>query len=77
MHNSNVVSSKVYRPAPPPFSPHVKNNRDAHVDYLRHSQEHADILREIVEHARELRPLESDLDSACKYTTRIQELLVY
>ncbi|GJR28452.1 retrovirus-related pol polyprotein from transposon TNT 1-94 [Tanacetum coccineum] len=31
----------------------------------------------IVEHAIELRPLDSDLDSACKYTTRIQELLVY
>ncbi|GKB96819.1 retrovirus-related pol polyprotein from transposon TNT 1-94, partial [Tanacetum coccineum] len=29
------------------------------------------------EHARALRPLDSDLDSACKFATRIQELLVY
>ncbi|GJR02614.1 retrovirus-related pol polyprotein from transposon TNT 1-94 [Tanacetum coccineum] len=29
-----------------------------------------------MEHARELRPFDSDLDSACKYTTRIQELLL-
>ncbi|GJX71167.1 retrovirus-related pol polyprotein from transposon TNT 1-94 [Tanacetum coccineum] len=43
-----------------------KNNREAHVDYLKHTQENADILHEIVEQARELRPLDSDLESACK-----------
>ncbi|GJU95334.1 hypothetical protein Tco_1320090 [Tanacetum coccineum] len=50
---------------------------EAHVDYLKHTQENPDILREIVEQAKELRPLDSDLDSACKFVTRIQELLVY
>ncbi|GJT09455.1 retrovirus-related pol polyprotein from transposon TNT 1-94 [Tanacetum coccineum] len=40
-------------------------------------KENADTLHEIVEHARALRPLDSDLDSACKFTTRVQELLVY
>ncbi|GJZ75688.1 hypothetical protein Tco_0640153 [Tanacetum coccineum] len=59
------------------LSPLVKHNRDAHVDYLKHTQENADILREIIEHAIKLRPLDSDLDSACKFVTRIQELLVY
>ncbi|GJT06967.1 hypothetical protein Tco_0841429 [Tanacetum coccineum] len=39
--------------------------------------ENADTLREIVEQARALSPLDSDLDSACKFATRIQELLVY
>ncbi|GJW60584.1 hypothetical protein Tco_0109919 [Tanacetum coccineum] len=29
------------------------------------------------EHTRALKPLDSDLDSACKYATRIQEVLVY
>ncbi|GJW01910.1 retrovirus-related pol polyprotein from transposon TNT 1-94 [Tanacetum coccineum] len=33
--------------------------------------------REIIEHPRALRPLDSDLDSACKYVKRIQEVLVY
>ncbi|GKD42142.1 retrovirus-related pol polyprotein from transposon TNT 1-94, partial [Tanacetum coccineum] len=42
---------------------------DAHIDYIKHSWEHADILREIVEHARALRPLDSDLDSACQTFT--------
>ncbi|GJZ94725.1 hypothetical protein Tco_0666928, partial [Tanacetum coccineum] len=40
-------------------------------------KEHADTLREIVEHARALRPLDNDLDSACKFAMRVQELLVY
>ncbi|GKF02079.1 hypothetical protein Tco_0029002, partial [Tanacetum coccineum] len=35
------------------------------------------ILCEIVKQARELRPFDSDLDYACKFVTRIQELLVY
>ncbi|GKA16290.1 hypothetical protein Tco_0696037, partial [Tanacetum coccineum] len=52
-------------------------SKEAHIDYLKHTKEHADTLREIVEQARELRPLDSDLDSSCKFATRIQELLVY
>ncbi|GKC80278.1 retrovirus-related pol polyprotein from transposon TNT 1-94 [Tanacetum coccineum] len=64
VHNSNVVTSKVYKLDLQPLSLMVKHNWNAHVDYLKHTQENADILREIVEHARELRPLDSDLDSA-------------
>ncbi|GJZ41716.1 hypothetical protein Tco_0588602 [Tanacetum coccineum] len=54
-----------------------KNDKDEHVDYLKHTQENVDILHEIVKHARELRPIDSDLASACTFVTRIQELLVY
>ncbi|GJV09019.1 hypothetical protein Tco_1346675 [Tanacetum coccineum] len=46
-------------------------------NYIKHAQKHADNLREIVERARALKPLDSDLDYACKYATRIQEVLVY
>ncbi|GJU29244.1 retrovirus-related pol polyprotein from transposon TNT 1-94 [Tanacetum coccineum] len=60
-----------------PLAPKLLNNRDAHIDYIKHSREHADILRKIVEHARALRLLDSDLDSACKIVQRIQEVLVY
>ncbi|GJV12632.1 retrovirus-related pol polyprotein from transposon TNT 1-94 [Tanacetum coccineum] len=57
---------------------HVKQqNRDAHIDYLRHTQEQADTLREIVKQAKPKQPLDRELDFACKYATRIQELLVY
>ncbi|GKA40576.1 hypothetical protein Tco_0733169 [Tanacetum coccineum] len=64
MHNSNVVTLKVYKLDLQSLSPLVKHNRNAHVDYLKHTQENVDLLREIVEHARELRPLDSDQDSA-------------
>ncbi|GJR45865.1 hypothetical protein Tco_1313968 [Tanacetum coccineum] len=77
VHNSNVVTSKVYKLYLQPFSPLVKHNRDAHVDYLKQTQENVDILREIVEHARELRPLDSDLAFAYTFVTRILELLIF
>ncbi|GKE15492.1 retrovirus-related pol polyprotein from transposon TNT 1-94, partial [Tanacetum coccineum] len=60
-----------------PLAPKVLKNRDAHIDYIKHTQENVDILSEFVEHARALRPLDSDLDSVCKYAKRIQEVLVY
>ncbi|GKD21958.1 hypothetical protein Tco_1223661 [Tanacetum coccineum] len=48
------------------LSPILLRNRETYVDYLKYTQEHANTLCEIVEHARELRPLDSDLDSACR-----------
>nr|GEV52097.1 copia protein [Tanacetum cinerariifolium] len=52
----------------------LRNNRIVHSDYLKHTQEETTTLREIVEHERSLNPL--SLDYACKYTKRIQELLI-
>ncbi|GJW76217.1 hypothetical protein Tco_0137899 [Tanacetum coccineum] len=52
------------------------NNRSAHSDYLKHTQEEAAILREIVEHEKSQNPLNISLDSTCKYTKQIQELLI-
>ncbi|GKD47228.1 retrovirus-related pol polyprotein from transposon TNT 1-94 [Tanacetum coccineum] len=43
---------------------------------LKHTQDQAATLREIVEQVRLLSPLDSTLDYACKYVTRIQELLI-
>ncbi|GJW25929.1 hypothetical protein Tco_0039740 [Tanacetum coccineum] len=60
-----------------PLPPRLLQNRDAHIDYLRHTQEQANTLREIVEQAKAKQPLDSELDFACKYATRIQELLAY
>ncbi|GJW61674.1 retrovirus-related pol polyprotein from transposon TNT 1-94 [Tanacetum coccineum] len=69
VHNSNVVTSKVYKLDLPPLSPCIKYNMAAHVDYLKHTQENADILHEIIKHARELRLLDSDLASALSSST--------
>ncbi|GKB38815.1 hypothetical protein Tco_0883757, partial [Tanacetum coccineum] len=39
---------------------------DAHIDYIKYTQENANILRELVKHARALRPLDSDLADSHK-----------
>ncbi|GJT78624.1 retrovirus-related pol polyprotein from transposon TNT 1-94 [Tanacetum coccineum] len=57
--------------------PRLLKNREIHINYLRNTQEQANILREIVEQVKAKQPLDGDLDLACKYATRIQELLVY
>nr|GEU69070.1 hypothetical protein [Tanacetum cinerariifolium] len=59
-----------------PLAPKLRNNRTTHTDYLRHTQEETTILREIFESERLLNPLNNFLDYACKYTKRIQELLI-
>nr|GEZ97524.1 hypothetical protein [Tanacetum cinerariifolium] len=59
-----------------PLAPKLCNNRTAHIDYLRHTQEETDTLREIFESERLLNQLNTSLDYACKYTKRIQELLI-
>nr|GFC66656.1 pyruvate, phosphate dikinase regulatory protein, chloroplastic [Tanacetum cinerariifolium] len=56
--------------------PKLRMNRTAHTDYIRHTQEEAATLREIVESERLLSPLNTSLAYACKYTRRIQELLI-
>ncbi|GJY12107.1 hypothetical protein Tco_0381416 [Tanacetum coccineum] len=53
-----------------PLAPKLLRNRNAHIDYLKHTQENVDILRDLVEYARALRPLDSDLDSALKDATK-------
>nr|GEX43390.1 hypothetical protein [Tanacetum cinerariifolium] len=54
----------------------LRKNRSAHTDYIRHTQEKAATLREIVKSERLLSPFNTSLDYACKYTRRIQELLM-
>ncbi|GJX35682.1 integrase, catalytic region, zinc finger, CCHC-type containing protein [Tanacetum coccineum] len=60
-----------------PSAPRLLKNRDAHIDYLKYTQEQADILRGIVKQAKAKQTLDNALDFACKHAKRIQELLVY
>nr|GEW75709.1 hypothetical protein [Tanacetum cinerariifolium] len=59
-----------------PLAPKLRNNRAAHTNYLRHTQEETTTLRKLVKSERLLNPLNLSLDYACKYTKRIQELLI-
>nr|GFB62508.1 hypothetical protein [Tanacetum cinerariifolium] len=57
--------------------PRLRNNRDAHLDYLRHLKESVETIRDIVEEAKVVRPLDRSIVSACRYTKHSQELLEY
>ncbi|GKB20707.1 hypothetical protein Tco_0854630 [Tanacetum coccineum] len=59
-----------------PIAPKLLNNKTAYSDYLRHTQEQAAILREVVEQVKSQNSLNNSLDCVCKYTKRIQELLI-
>ncbi|GJS25894.1 retrovirus-related pol polyprotein from transposon TNT 1-94 [Tanacetum coccineum] len=63
-NNAKVITPEMFKLDLEPLAPRVLNNKDAYIDYIKHSREHADTLQEIVKHARALRPLDSDLDSA-------------
>ncbi|GKC76183.1 hypothetical protein Tco_1126957, partial [Tanacetum coccineum] len=60
-----------------PISPRNRNNREVHLDYLKHLKESVETLREIIEEAKVERPLDSPLGFACLYTKHSQELLEY
>nr|GFB26375.1 hypothetical protein [Tanacetum cinerariifolium] len=60
-----------------PIVPRLRNNRNAHLDYLRHLKESIETIRDIVEEAKVVRPLDRSIVSACRYTKHSQELLEY
>ncbi|GJZ89697.1 integrase, catalytic region, zinc finger, CCHC-type containing protein [Tanacetum coccineum] len=63
-NNAKVIALGMFKLDLEPLSTKVLKNKDAHIDYIKQSQEHADTLQKIVEYARALRPLDSDLDAA-------------
>ncbi|GJV59335.1 putative ribonuclease H-like domain-containing protein, partial [Tanacetum coccineum] len=52
------------------LNPRLLNNRSAHSDYLKHTQEEAAILKEIVEQGKSQNPLKTSLDSAWTMTPK-------
>ncbi|GJT67903.1 hypothetical protein Tco_1019383 [Tanacetum coccineum] len=58
-----------------PITPKLLNKRTAHSAYIKHTQEEAAVLRDLVDHIKANYPLDHTLDSACRYTKLIQELL--
>ncbi|GJT65690.1 retrovirus-related pol polyprotein from transposon TNT 1-94 [Tanacetum coccineum] len=54
-----------------PLAPRLLNNMEAHIDYLKHTQEQADTLQGIVEQAKAKQPLDNGLDFACKVFTEV------
>ncbi|GJT04999.1 retrovirus-related pol polyprotein from transposon TNT 1-94, partial [Tanacetum coccineum] len=60
-----------------PIPSRNRNNREVHLDYLKHLKESVETLREIVEEVKVERPLDRSFASACLYTKHSQELLEY
>nr|GEX43371.1 hypothetical protein [Tanacetum cinerariifolium]GEX62079.1 hypothetical protein [Tanacetum cinerariifolium] len=75
MENANL--KRMFKLNLDPLARRLLKNRDAHIDYLKYTQEQADILRGIVEQAKVKQPLDNALYFSCKHAKRIQELLVY
>nr|GEX52485.1 retrovirus-related Pol polyprotein from transposon TNT 1-94 [Tanacetum cinerariifolium] len=60
-----------------PLAPKLRNNRIAHNDYLKHTQEETATLREIVENEGLLNPLNTSLDYAYHSLKVVQIVLWY
>ncbi|GKE27255.1 hypothetical protein Tco_1442639, partial [Tanacetum coccineum] len=58
-----------------PITPKLLNNNTSHSTYIKHTQEEAAVLRDLVEHVKANYPLDHPLESACRYTKQIQDLL--
>ncbi|GJW86295.1 retrovirus-related pol polyprotein from transposon TNT 1-94 [Tanacetum coccineum] len=58
-----------------PITPKLLNKRTTHFAYIKHTQEEATVLRDLVDHVKANYPLDHSLESACRYTKLIQELL--
>ncbi|GJS64150.1 hypothetical protein Tco_0678714 [Tanacetum coccineum] len=76
-YKTSVLATGRYAIDVKPIPPRNRNNREVHLDYLKHLKESVETLREIVEKARVERPLDSPLAFACLYTKHSQELLKY
>ncbi|GKC02576.1 hypothetical protein Tco_0994186 [Tanacetum coccineum] len=60
MNKPKVIAPVVHKVDLEPLSPKLKNDREAHVDYIRITKENADTLRDVVEQAE----LKISLDNA-------------
>ncbi|GJY66604.1 hypothetical protein Tco_0468842 [Tanacetum coccineum] len=77
LDNATTIAPGMFKLDIEPLSHRLKNNRDAHEDYLKKTIEKTNTIRGLVERARKQNPSEPLLDSTCKFTKHIQELLVY
>nr|GEV38741.1 reverse transcriptase domain-containing protein [Tanacetum cinerariifolium] len=60
-----------------PIPPRNRNNKDVHLDYLKHLKESVASLHEILKEPRVEKPLDFSIATACRYTKHSQELVEY
>ncbi|GJR45642.1 retrovirus-related pol polyprotein from transposon TNT 1-94 [Tanacetum coccineum] len=60
--NTTTIAPGMFKLDLDPLAPRLLKNRDAHIDYLKHTQEQAYILQGIVKQAKAKQPLDNALD---------------
>ncbi|GKA30388.1 hypothetical protein Tco_0716693 [Tanacetum coccineum] len=60
--SANTIVLGMFKLDLEPLAPRLLQNREAHIDYLKYTQEQADILQGIVEQAKVKQPLDKKLD---------------
>nr|GEV34008.1 integrase, catalytic region, zinc finger, CCHC-type, peptidase aspartic, catalytic [Tanacetum cinerariifolium] len=73
----NLLAPGTYAIDVEPIPPSLRNNKEVHLDYLKHLKESVATLHEIVEQAKVERPLDRSVASTYLYTKHFQELLEY
>ncbi|GJT71529.1 retrovirus-related pol polyprotein from transposon TNT 1-94 [Tanacetum coccineum] len=76
MVTKNTIDLEMLKIDVEPINHRLLNYRATYSDYLKHTQKEVASLREIMEQGKLQNPLNNSLDSACKYTKQIQELLI-
>ncbi|GJV09518.1 hypothetical protein Tco_1347174 [Tanacetum coccineum] len=66
--NGNLIADCLYAIDVEPIPPRNRNNKEVHLDYLKHLKESVETLHKIIEEAKVERPLDRSLASACLYT---------
>nr|GEY23508.1 hypothetical protein [Tanacetum cinerariifolium] len=67
--SANTIVPGMFKLDLDPLAPKLLQNREAHIDYLKYTQEQADILQGIFEQAKAKQPLYNALDFACRTFT--------
>ncbi|GJZ00001.1 retrovirus-related pol polyprotein from transposon TNT 1-94 [Tanacetum coccineum] len=62
--SANTIVLGMFKLDLEPLAPRLLQNREAHIDYLKYTQEQADILQGIFEQAKAEQPLDKELDFA-------------
>ncbi|GJZ79209.1 integrase, catalytic region, zinc finger, CCHC-type containing protein [Tanacetum coccineum] len=64
--SANTLVPRIFKLDLEPLAPRLLQNREAHIDYLKYTQEQADILQEIVKQAKAKQTLDKELDFSCQ-----------
>nr|GEU49823.1 hypothetical protein [Tanacetum cinerariifolium] len=63
--NATSITLGMFKLDLDPLAPKILKNRNAHIDYLKYTQDQADILQGIVKQAKAKQPLDNALEFAC------------